>query len=208
LIFAYLQQRTLRVEFSSQLVSKKGFIMMKIIPNFLTIFRILLIPVLVVFFYLESSWAHYIVAGIFIFASITDYIDGSLARKLKAQSDFGKMLDPIADKMLVVSTLVMLVDRRMAPVIPILAIICREIFVSGMREYFATIKIKIRVNILGKAKTIIQMIAIIILLLGSQATGWLHAEMIGEIAIWIAAVMTLVSGYVYLHEGFKHVSTS
>lgn len=178
--------------------------MIKDIPNILTILRILLIPVLVLFFYIEGIVAHYIVAGIFIFASITDYIDGSLARKLNANSNFGRMLDPIADKMLVVSTLLMLVDKRMAPVIPIVAILCREICVSGMREYLASYKIKMPVSLLGKIKTVIQMTAIIILLLGNDIIGVEYANYIGNVTIWIAASLTVFSGYIYVKEGLKH----
>jgi cardiolipin synthase (CMP-forming) len=179
--------------------------MVKSIPNFLTILRILLIPVLVASFYFEGVCAHYVAAGIFIFASITDYIDGSLARRLKAQSDFGRMFDPIADKMLVAATLVMLVEYKIAPTLPIIAILCREIFVSGMREYLAAQRVRLRVNFLGKVKTAIQMIAITILLLGNQATHFMYTEDIGYVAIWVAAVLTLISGYAYLKEGLRHV---
>lgn len=177
----------------------------KQIPNAFTVSRILLIPVLIGSFYLHGTWARYVCAGIFTMASVTDYIDGKLARSLRAQSNFGRMLDPIADKMLVISTLVMLVDRKMAPVIPIVAILCREIFVSGMREYLATKKVKIHVSFFGKVKTVIQMVAIIMLLLGNEATRICDAEGIGQIAIWVAAVLTVVSGYVYLREGLKHM---
>ena len=179
--------------------------MIKNIPNVLTILRILLIPVLVLSLYLEGVWTRYVVVGIFLFASLTDYIDGSLARKFKVQTDFGRMLDPIADKMLVISTLLMLVDRKMAPVLPILAIMCREIFVSGMREYLASQSIKLPVNLLGKVKTAIQMIAIAILLLGNEGLRSEYAEYVGASAIWIAAILTLISGYSYIKEGLKHV---
>ncbi len=179
--------------------------MFKDIPNILTIVRIGLIPVLVVSFYLDGVLAHYIATSIFVFASITDYFDGILARYLKAQSNFGRMLDPIADKMLVSSTLLMLVDRKMAPVFPIIAILCREIFVSGMREYLAEQKVKMPVNFLGKLKTVVQMIAIIVLLLGEEGSGISYANEIGQFSIWFAAALTIISGYVYVKEGVKHI---
>ena len=177
---------------------------LKNIPNSLTILRIFLIPVLVVSFYFDGQTANYISTGIFIFASITDYVDGFLARHWSAQTNFGRMLDPIADKMLVASTLLMLVDKHMAPVIPIVIILCREIFISGMREYLASIRKTIHVKFIGKLKTVIQMCAIIILLLGNEVLGR-NAEVFGLIALWVAAVFTLMSGLSYFIEGVKHL---
>jgi CDP-diacylglycerol--glycerol-3-phosphate 3-phosphatidyltransferase len=170
----------------------------KSIPNALTVLRIILIPILIISFYLEGKMSHYVSAGIFIFASITDYVDGVLARYWKAQSNFGRMLDPIADKMLVASTLLMLVDQRIAPVIPIVIILCREIFVSGMREYLGSIQKAIPVRFVGKLKTAIQMVAIITLLLGENGV-------FGEACLWVAAILTLLSGAFYFVEGLKHI---
>ena len=177
---------------------------LKNIPNSLTVMRIILIPVLIVSFYFDGKTANYISTGIFIFASITDYVDGFLARYLSAQTNFGRMLDPIADKMLVASTLLMLVDKNMAPVIPIVIILCREIFISGMREYLASIRKTIHVKFIGKVKTAIQMIAIVILLLGNEVLGR-NAEVCGLIALWSAAILTLASGLSYFIEGVKHI---
>ncbi|MBA8666695.1 CDP-diacylglycerol--glycerol-3-phosphate 3-phosphatidyltransferase [Candidatus Jidaibacter acanthamoebae] len=179
--------------------------MLKELPNFLTVLRILLIPVLVLSFYLEGKLSHYIAASIFIFASITDFFDGYLARVLKAQSNFGKMLDPIADKLLVASTLMMLVHFGHAPVIPTIAILCREILVSGLREYLAEFKVSIPVSKLGKVKTAVQMAAIIILLLGNKVLPIPYLDRIGEIALWVAAVLTLITGYAYWKERFKYI---
>ena len=176
--------------------------MQKNIPNILTLLRVALIPVLVATFYIDSKFSHYVATSIFIFASITDYFDGFLARVWKVQSSFGKVLDPVADKMLVVATLMMMVDKGIAPVLPALVILCREILVSGMREYLAELKVNIkpRVSYLAKIKTTTQMIAIIILLLGKEGTGITYANLLGEIVIWIAAVLTVVTGYAYLKE--------
>ncbi len=177
---------------------------LKSIPNILTILRIIMIPILVASFYFAGKTSNYISAGIFIFASITDYADGFLARYLKAQTNFGRMLDPIADKMLVASTLLMLVDKQMVPVIPIVIILCREIFISGMREYLGAKKKIMNVKFIGKLKTVTQMGAIIILLLGDEVLG-IHAEVGGLIFLWCAAVLTLVSGFSYFIAGIKHL---
>jgi CDP-diacylglycerol--glycerol-3-phosphate 3-phosphatidyltransferase len=178
--------------------------MQKNIPNILTSLRIILIPILVSAFYIDSKIAHYVAVTIFIFASITDYFDGYLARVWSVQSNFGKVLDPIADKLLVAATLMMMVDRSIAPVLPTLVILCREILVSGMREYLAELKVSLPVSHLAKIKTAAQMIAIIILLLGEEVTGIPHTDLIGEISIWIAAILTVVTGYEYLRQGIKN----
>ncbi len=179
--------------------------MQRNIPNILTSLRIFLIPILVSAFYIDSKIAHYIAVIIFIFASITDFFDGFLARAWKVHSNFGKVLDPIADKLLVASTLMMMVDRNIAPVLPALVILCREILVSGMREFLAELKVKVSlpVNHLTKIKTAAQMIAIIILLLGKETTGIPHSNLIGQISIWLAAVLTVITGYEYLRQGIN-----
>lgn len=179
--------------------------MIKEIPNFLTLSRIFLIPVVVLSFYLEGKLANYIAASIFIFASITDFFDGYLARVLKAQSNFGRMLDPIADKLLVASTLMMLVHFDRAPVIPTIAILCREILVSGLREYLAELKVSLPVSKLGKVKTAMQMVAIIILLLGNKILPIPYIDTIGEVVLWGAAILTLITGYIYWKERLKYI---
>lgn len=175
----------------------------KDIPNTLTILRIVLIPVLILSFYLEGQLSNWVAAIIFAFASLTDYFDGLLARRFNAHTSFGRMFDPIADKLLVAATLVMLVHTNKVHVVPAILILCREITVSGLREYLAAFKFSMPVTRLAKVKTGIQMLAIIILLLGEEATGWPHVDFIGNIAIWLAAALTLVTGYAYLREGLK-----
>ncbi|WPX96748.1 CDP-diacylglycerol--glycerol-3-phosphate 3-phosphatidyltransferase [Candidatus Bandiella euplotis] len=184
--------------------------MQKNIPNILTLLRILLIPVLVAVFYIESKFAHYVAVSIFIFASITDYFDGALARAWKVQSDFGKVLDPIADKLLVAATLMMMVDKGIAPVLPTLVILCREILVSGMREHLAELKVQVSLPVsrLAKIKTAAQMAAIIILLLGENTTGFRYTDLLGKVAIWTAAVLTAITGYAYLQKGIKNGSVA
>ena len=180
--------------------------MQRNIPNILTSLRIVLIPILVLAFYIDSKIAHYVAVSIFIFASITDYFDGLLARIWKVHSNFGKILDPIADKLLIASTLMMMVDRNIAPVLPTLVILCREILVSGMREYLAELKVKISlpVNYLAKVKTSTQMIAIIILLLGEDTIIVPHINFIGKTLIWLAALLTVITGYKYLSQSIKY----
>lgn len=179
--------------------------MLKIIPNYLTAFRIFLIPILVLSFFMDGVISHYVAVSIFIFASITDFFDGYLARLWNAQSNFGKMLDPIADKMLVASTLMMLVYTHRADVAPAIAILCREILVSGMREYLIELKVNIPVSRLGKIKTTAQMVAIIILLLGSDIIPIPHIDILGRLMLWIASILTIFTGYLYCKEGFKHL---
>lgn len=176
----------------------------KDIPNYLTLLRIILIPILVLSFYITGPIGHWTAAIIFIFASITDYFDGFFARKFNAHSGFGRMFDPIADKLLVAAALMMLVHMDRAPVIPAILILCREITVSGLREYLAELKTRVPVSNLAKVKTATQMVAIIILLLGETVIKVPFIEYIGAAAIWTAAALTLITGYAYLREGLKH----
>jgi cardiolipin synthase len=179
---------------------------MRDLPNILTLLRIGLIPLLIISFYLEGLIGHWVAAIIFTFASITDYFDGMLARALNAHSSFGRMFDPIADKLLVASALMMLVHFERAPIIPAILILCREITVSGLREYLAEFKVSIPVSNLSKVKTAIQFISVTILLLGERAIGIPYLDLIGEISLWIAAILTLVTGYAYLKEGINKTS--
>lgn len=177
----------------------------KQIPNFLTILRVLLIPVIVVAFYLDGKISSILAATIFVFASITDYLDGLLARALKAQSRFGRILDPIADKLLVVATLVMLIHFNRAPVIPALLILLREILVSGLRENLSSLDISLPVTNLAKVKTAIQMIAIVVLIVGHLFYYPNFSIMLGKALLWIAAALTLITGYAYCKAGMRHL---
>ena len=179
--------------------------MIKKIPNILTVMRILLIPVIVVAFYLDGKISSILVATIFIFASITDYLDGMLARMLKAHSQFGKVLDPIADKLLVVATLVMLIHFNKAPVIPALLILLREILVSGLRENLSSLNVSLPVTQLAKFKTMVQMVAIILLIVGHLFYFPNIAIMFGQVMLWVAAILTLITGYAYCREGFRYL---
>ena len=174
-------------------------------PNMLTVGRIACIPVVVGMFYLEGDWPRWIACGVFAVAATTDYVDGYLARNWQQQSLFGRWLDPVADKLLVASAVVMLVGLERAPLLPSLIIVLREITVSGLREYMAEVSVGLPVSRLAKWKTAVQMTAIGFLLVGSAGPAWLPVEAIGWWGLWLAAILTLVTGWDYLQAGLRHM---
>jgi cardiolipin synthase (CMP-forming) len=174
-------------------------------PNMLTVGRIACIPVVVGMFYLEGDWPRWIACGVFAFAATTDYVDGYLARNWQQQSLFGRWLDPVADKLLVASAVVMLVGLERAPLLPSLVIVLREITVSGLREYMAEVSVGLPVSRLAKWKTAVQMTAIGFLLVGGAGPVWLPVEAIGWWGLWLAAILTLVTGWDYLQAGLRHM---
>jgi cardiolipin synthase len=185
------------------------------LPNLLTLSRIAAIPLLVALVASRYPVADLIACVVFSAAAITDYFDGKLARARRQQSDLGRMLDPIADKLLVGAVLMMLVgEGRLSSLAlyPAIVIMLREILVSGLREYLAGIRIGLPVTSLAKWKTGFQMGALGTLLAGDTSAGVLHisflpVSMIGEAMLWIAAVLTLVTGWDYLMAGVKHASS-
>jgi cardiolipin synthase len=174
-------------------------------PNLLTVSRIGCIPLLVAMFYVDGDWARYVACAIFAIAATTDYVDGYLARNWQQQSLFGRWLDPVADKLLVASAVVMLVGFDGAPLLPSLIILLREITVSGLREYMAEVSVGLPVSRLAKWKTAVQMAAIGFLLVGDAGPAWLPVEAIGWWGLWLAAVLTLVTGWDYLQAGLRHM---
>lgn len=176
------------------------------IPNILTVARIVLIPLLISAFYLDKPLSHQITALIFLIASITDFLDGYLARAWHVQSRFGRFLDPTADKLLVVTAIVMLIHHGRIDIFPALAIICREILVSGLREFLAALQVSMPVTRLAKAKTAIQMTALFLLLLGDEGSSLSWVNIFGQTAIWIAAFLTLMTGYIYLRASIHHIT--
>jgi cardiolipin synthase len=148
-----------------------------------------------------------VTCAIFTVAAVTDYFDGYLARSWSMQSPFGRMLDPIADKLLVGAAILMLVHFDRAPTLPALIILCREILVSGLREFLAEAQVGLPVSRLAKWKTGVQMVAIGFLIVGTAAPEWLNADDIGSYGLWFAAGLTLVTGFDYLLVGLRH-STS
>ncbi len=174
------------------------------LPNLLTWLRILLIPLMAGVFYLPAGWvtpreANLLAAALFGIAALTDWFDGYLARALGQTSAFGAFLDPVADKLMVAATLIVLIDLgRVAPLVGLI-IIGREITISALREWMAKAgkSASVAVSFVGKLKTAAQMVAIVLLLYHDPAAG-LPIAGIGEILIWIAALLTLVSMGYYL----------
>lgn len=177
-------------------------------PNLLTVSRVLFIPVLVGLFYVEGDWARYGACACFTIAATTDYVDGYLARSWQQQSLFGRWLDPVADKLLVASAILMLVGYDRAPLLPSLIILLREIMVSGLREYMAEVSVGLPVSRLAKWKTAVQMVALPFLLVGDAGPVWLPVQAIGWWSLWLAALLTLVTGWDYLRAGLRHMLAS
>jgi cardiolipin synthase len=178
------------------------------IPNILTFFRIALIPLIVVLFYFDRPWSNWIAAICFITACITDYLDGYFARTLKQTTRFGVFLDPVADKLLVAATLLMLVGFgriQGLSLIPAVIILCREILVSGLREFLAEVHVSVPVTRLAKWKTGIQMTALSLLIIETIPGLPFSIEGLGLLGLWIAALLTLVTGFDYLWAGLKHM---
>jgi cardiolipin synthase (CMP-forming) len=184
------------------------------LPNVLTLSRIAAIPLMVVLVAIKVPAGDLAACVLFSVAAITDYYDGKLARSRRQQSDLGRMLDPIADKLLVGAALMMLVgqNRLSAPgLYPAIVIMLREILVSGLREYLAGIRIGLPVTRLAKWKTGFQMGAVGTLLAGNTTAALLGLEflpvsLIGETMLWIAAVLTLITGWDYLTAGWRHAA--
>ena len=179
------------------------------LPNALTLSRIGVIPALVAAFYLPGDWANWVALGLFVGAGITDYLDGYFARAHSTQSKLGQFLDPVADKLLVAATLLMLVafDRIHGwAILPTLVILCREILVAGLREFLAELQVAVPVSRLAKWKTTVQMVALGFLLAGDAAHPLFRAGLIGSLGLWLAALLTIYTGYDYLRAGLRHMS--
>lgn len=188
--------------------------MLLTLPNILTLSRVAVIPVFVALFFLESATGQWIACGVFALAGITDFFDGYFARSRGQLSAFGTFLDPVADKLLVASALLMMVgfgQISAIAIVPAVVILCREIMVSGLREFLAGLSISLPVSKLAKWKTTIQMIAIGFLILGDAAHPTVPeafpVRLIGETGLWLAAAITLITGYDYLRAGLRHMDT-
>jgi cardiolipin synthase (CMP-forming) len=183
--------------------------MLTTLPNLLTLSRIAAIPLVIVTFYLPAPSGPWIGCGLFALAGFTDWLDGRLARLWEQQSEIGRFLDPIADKLLVAAVLFMLaaLQRVSEPTIfPALVILGREIMVSGLREHLAILKVRVPSSRLAKWKTGLQMGAIGVLLVGDAGPAFLPVTLIGELMLWGAAVLTLITGYDYLRAGLAHMT--
>ncbi len=179
------------------------------LPNILTLSRIGVIPPIIGLLYWDNPLAGWIACGVFTLAGLTDFFDGYFARSRRQSSRVGRMLDPIADKLLVTSVILMLVAFDRAPAIAALIILCRELMVSGLREYLAEVSVGMPVSRLAKWKTGIQMVAIGFLLVGEAGptfvAPFLTTVLIGEILLWIAAALTLFTGFRYVRAGLIHM---
>ena len=182
------------------------------IPNILTIGRIIIVPIFVLTFFIPGFFGDLIPFFIFILASFTDYLDGLLARLFKEESKLGALLDPIADKIIVASALILLVMNgtiKNYEVIAAIIILTREILISGLREFLAKGKIKLPVSSLAKLKTVLQMVSIALLLSGDTGNKIINfqdynAQTIGIILLWLSAALTLFTGYDYMRKGIDH----
>ena len=182
------------------------------IPNYLTIGRIVIVPVFVVSFYLPGFYGDVIPFALFVVASFTDFLDGLLARMYKEESQLGELLDPIADKIIVAAALILLVMDGIIKnyeVIAAIIILTREILISGLREFLAKGKIKLPVSNLAKLKTFLQMFSISVLLTGETGNKIINfqdynAQTIGIVLLWFSAFLTLYTGYDYLRKGIDH----
>ena len=182
------------------------------IPNYLTIGRIIIVPVFVITFYLPGFYGDIIPFALFLIASFTDFLDGLLARMYKEESELGELLDPIADKIIVATALILLVMNgtiQNYEVIAAIIILTREILVSGLREFLAKGQVKLPVSNLAKMKTFLQMFAIAILLTGETGNKIVNfqdynAQTIGIILLWLSAFITLYTGYEYLRKSIDH----
>ncbi len=181
-------------------------------PNYLTIGRIIIVPIFVFTFYLPGFYGDILPFALFVIASFTDFLDGLLARIYKEESKLGELLDPIADKIIVATALILLVmDNTIKnyEVIAAIIILTREILISGLREFLAKGKIILPVSNLAKLNTFLQMFSISLLLLGDTGNRILNfqdynSQTIGIILLWLSAFLTLYTGYDYLRKGIDH----
>lgn len=175
------------------------------IPNILTFLRILLIPVVVLAFYIDTVFWRWLAVFAFASACITDYLDGYLARTLGQTSKLGTFLDPLADKLLVATTLLYVAGfdkiSRLS-LIPAAIILCREIMVSGLREHLNDINLQLPVSNIAKWKTAAQMLAITVLLIGDVSRR--PIVLAGELFLWVAGILTVITAYYYLVETIEN----
>lgn len=180
------------------------------LPNLLTYGRILAIPALVaILFWPRDDWMRWLALGIYTLAAVTDYLDGYIARAWSQQSAIGRMLDPIADKLLVCALLLMLVADGTIhgwTLWAAIVILCREILVSGLREFLAELKVSVPVSRIAKWKTTAQLLALGFLVAGPAGDKVLpYNTQIGIIMLWVAAALTIYTGWDYFNAGIRHM---
>ncbi|MBS7804702.1 CDP-diacylglycerol--glycerol-3-phosphate 3-phosphatidyltransferase [Rhizobiales bacterium TNE-4] len=180
------------------------------LPNVLTYGRVAAVPVVAaLLFWPDDDWMRWTALGVFAAAAITDFFDGYLARVWEQQSALGRMLDPIADKLLVAACLLVLVSNKTIVGLSVwagLIILCREILVSGLREFLAELRVSVPVTQVAKWKTTLQLIALGFLIAGPAGEKVLPGTItIGVVLLWIAAILTLYTGWDYFRAGIRHV---
>ncbi|MDO8288733.1 MAG: CDP-diacylglycerol--glycerol-3-phosphate 3-phosphatidyltransferase [Parvibaculum sp.] len=180
------------------------------LPNLLTYARIAMVPVVAGFAIMDTDWARWTALSIFVIAAVTDFFDGYLARAWEQQSNLGRMLDPIADKLLVAAVLLALTRTGMISGYSFwaaLVILSREILVSGLREFLAELRVSVPVSQLAKWKTTIQMVALAFLIAGPSGDEIIPGiTETGITLLWAAAILTLYTGYDYFRAGLKHLT--
>ena len=184
------------------------------LPNLLTLSRIFAVPILVFLLWRPAPLDYAITFVLYCMVGITDYFDGYLARAQGRISRLGQFLDPIADKIMVGAVLMMLISSRKANplpeiaglhIIPALVILLREIIVSGLREFLAELRVSMPVSALAKWKTTLQMVALGALILGGAVPQMEWVHLVGLVCLWLAAALTLLTGYDYLRIGLRHM---
>ncbi|MEX2452092.1 MAG: CDP-diacylglycerol--glycerol-3-phosphate 3-phosphatidyltransferase [Rhodospirillales bacterium] len=180
------------------------------LPNILTFSRIAAIPVVAMLLLLPEPLGNWLAFAVYVYACVTDFFDGYLARAWEQQSSLGKFLDPIADKLLVATVLLIMVgiDRIQDwALLPAAVILCREILVSGLREFLASVRVSVPVSAMAKWKTTLQLIALGVLIVGNAGPdfGPLTTLQIGILGLWGAAILTLITGYDYLRAGLRQI---
>jgi len=182
------------------------------IPNLLTIIRMALVPVFIVFFYLGQGGGFYAILAfaVFVVASATDAVDGYIARKQNLITNFGKLMDPLADKVLTTAAFIVFVDMHIIPAWMVIVILAREFIITGLRGVAASEGVVIAAGQSGKLKTVFQMVAICLILFDAAGGSWAGAEAFGAfvagaglVCLWIAVVLTVYSGVEYLWQGRK-----
>ncbi|HKN27290.1 MAG TPA: CDP-diacylglycerol--glycerol-3-phosphate 3-phosphatidyltransferase [Roseiarcus sp.] len=180
------------------------------LPNILTYARVAAVPLVAGFmFWPQEPWARWTALAIFIAAAVTDFFDGYLARAWAQQSSLGRMLDPIADKLLVSAAILMLVANQTisgATLWAAIVILCREILVSGLREYLAELRVPMPVTAVAKWKTAVQLVALAFLIVGPSGEAIMTGSiMTGIVLLWIAAILTLYTGWDYMKASYDNV---
>jgi cardiolipin synthase len=177
------------------------------LANKLTISRIVIIPVILLLLVIPHAWAAWFALILFALAGLTDYLDGYMARRENEVTKIGQFLDPIADKLLVASVILMLVYNQQInglSVLPAVIILMREVAVSGLREFLAGVRISVPVSTLAKWKTTIQLLALGFLIVGRYAPTSIPSTLIGDIGLWVAGVVTVLTAWDYWRASLKH----